>query len=37
MGAHAPWQTLVKTNKNHTIQDKIDHIIVVMAGKPLPR
>src|SRR5271166_4585286 len=30
MGAHAPWQTLAKTNNNHTIQDKIDHIIVVM-------
>ena len=30
MGAHVPWQTLAKTTNNHTIQDKIDHIIVVM-------
>src|SRR5665213_2567227 len=30
MGARAPWHTLGKTTSNSTIQDKIDHIIVVM-------
>jgi phospholipase C len=30
MGARTPWQTLAETKKDHTIQDKIDHIIVAM-------
>lgn len=30
MGARTPWQTLAKTKKDHTIQDKIDHIVVAM-------
>jgi phospholipase C len=30
MGARTPWHILAKTDSDHTIHDKIDHIIVVM-------